>query len=473
MCQARRPSSNPSPSDGDLGQSRIRTPTVLVNPTNQSVFFSVASQPDADALSQQKDLMSELGLGGAFSATEKVKIEDPFSKEAETPTLSSKQVVYLFLYNAWMVLLLVFEMLEIPFRIAFSPPFSDSFFVVSALIDWIFVADFVVRFQLPYLHRHGHYVSGPKSKLRKNYVRTWCFPNLIAAVPWDFMWFCIYMSNPSLGQSIWWFKFCRLTRIFRLPEVFVRLQEWEVSLTFDVSPILYRATRIVIGVTLWITTAGCLYWLIADSEKLSWSWNVYDDSAYNPTTLPVWNQYLTTCYWSMVTFSTVGFGDIGGSTYGERGFIIFYALLSIGVTAYATGNVVTWLQSAEAKRTVLADKLDQVKAYIQYRKLNDEVATKLLRFHRFRGLNAVYEKLDSEVLDELPPTLRFKIARHFRSHIFKNWGLAQIVDTPFLTSLIMRMRRETRHPGEIIAQQGHTATKFFILTSGHAVVIKS
>jgi hypothetical protein len=420
----------------------------------------------------QEDLMKELGLGGAFTATSKVTIEDPFAKETEFPTLNANQVVQLFLYNAFIVVLLFFEMLEIPFRIGFTPPLNGSFLIVSSLIDMVFIGDCIVRLYLPYLHRLGHYVRGPPSKIRHHFLTTWFFPSAIAAIPWDLMLLCIFWSNPALAAAVTWMRFCRLTRVLRLSEIFIRIQEWEVSLTFEVSPILYRAARIVIGVTLWMTTGACLFWLIADSERLEWSWNVYDDAAFSPTTQNVFVQYLTSCYWSVVTFSTVGFGDLGGSTAGERGFIIFFALLSIGVTAYATGNVVTWLQSREAKRTVLADRLEEVKAYISYRKLNDEIGAKLLRFHRFRGLNAVYDRLDGEVMNDLSPALRFKIARHFRKMIFKNWGLAQICDTLFLTAMIMRMRRETRHPGETIALQGTVASRFYILTSGHAVVLK-
>lgn len=450
---------------------------MLVDPAaSGQVFYSTSGLNDANQIAADTALMAELGLGGASvalaSSLTSAKIEDPFANEADLFALSYKQVNKVFLYNLAILALVYFEMLEVPFRIAFSPEYPNNYLVCAAIIDWIFIVDFAVRFYLPYLHKHGHYVRGPTSQIAGHYFRTWCIPNAIAAIPWDFFLVCIFQSSPVMGSTLVWMKFCRLTRVARMPEIFTRISEWEVSLSFDISPIVYRASRIVLGVVLWLLTSGCIFWLIAASERLPWSWSVYDDAAFNPTAQDVWVQYLTSTYWVLVTFSTVGYGDIGGSTWGERGFIIFFALLSIGVTAFATGNVVTWLQSAEAKRTVLADKLDEVKSYIQYRQIDADLASKMLRFHRFRGLNIVFEKMDAEVLSEVSPALRFKICRHFRHTIFRNWGLALICDTLFLTSMVMRMRRETRYPGEIIALQGTAATRFYILTSGYAVVVK-
>ena len=429
-------------------------------------------------------LMSELGLGlgGAADAEEAapamrdqmIKVADPFTKGSEIDTLSLEEVNQLFAYNLLMMCLVYFEMLEIPFRMAFTPIYPFEFLIVAAVIDLIFIADLCLRFFLPYLHQDGHYVRGPESKIRWHYMKTWFTPHLIAAIPWDLVWLCVYMANPIMGVEINYFRFIRLMRFARLPEVFIRLGEWEVSLTWYNNPIWFRAARIVSGLLLWVTTNSCIFWLIAVSENLSWGW-IATEEARNVNVLEstVWIQYLTSIYWGLTTFSTVGYGDIFGSTVGERAYIIFFALLSIAVTAYATGNVVTWLQSAEAKRTVLADKLDEVKSYIKYRRLPPDLGNKLLRFHRFRGLNSLFSREDSYMLSQLPPALQFKICRVYRDTLFTNWRLAQIVDTLFLTSLVMRMRRETRYPGEYIAIQGTPANRFYILTSGHAVVIRN
>ena len=178
----------------------------------------------------------------------------------------------LFSYNLFIMIVVYFEMLEMPFRMAFTPVYPFDFLILAAVIDLIFIADLVLRFYLPYLHQDGHYVRGPESKIRMHYLKTWFVPHLIAALPWDLCWLCVYMADPIMGVEIDYFRYIRLMRIVRLPEIFLRLGEWEVSLTWYENPIWFRAARIVSGLLLWVTTNSCIFWLIARTENLSWSW---------------------------------------------------------------------------------------------------------------------------------------------------------------------------------------------------------
>lgn len=53
----------------------------------------------------------------------------------------------------------------------------------------------------------------------------------------------------------------------------------------------------------------------------------------------VWLGYTYSMYWSMVTLSTVGYGDLHAENSKEKLFNILYMLFNIGLTAYIIGNM--------------------------------------------------------------------------------------------------------------------------------------
>ena len=54
--------------------------------------------------------------------------------------------------------------------------------------------------------------------------------------------------------------------------------------------------------------------------------------------------------------------------------------------------------------------------------------------------------LDFDALADLTPSLRNEVTVTMRGTVFRNFGLAQIVDTAFLTALVLRLKREASLP---------------------------
>lgn len=179
-----------------------------------------------------------------------------------------------------MTVLIFWNCLEIPFRLAFQPVVPLAYLIVQAVVDWMFIADLVIRFFLPYLHRTGYFVTFPRSRIAKHFLRTWFVPDTVSSIPWDFIQLIIVAVDPVLGASLTWFNYARLTRMIRLLSISARLREWELTLNWNVGAIWFRALRIVLGIVIWLNSCACILWLIAVSENSSYSW-ITDDSIYN------------------------------------------------------------------------------------------------------------------------------------------------------------------------------------------------
>lgn len=53
----------------------------------------------------------------------------------------------------------------------------------------------------------------------------------------------------------------------------------------------------------------------------------------------LWDRYVTSIYWSIVTLTTTGYGDLHAENTIEMLFDITYMLFNLGLTAYIIGNM--------------------------------------------------------------------------------------------------------------------------------------
>jgi voltage-gated potassium channel Kch len=92
-------------------------------------------------------------------------------------------------------------------------------------------------------------------------------------------------------------------------------------------------------VTLFVVhSAGCIYYWIAvhhDTEGNTWIGKHVEDFEQRS----IWLGYTYSIYWSIVTLTTVGYGDLHAENTGEKVFNMFYMLFNIGLTTYIIGNM--------------------------------------------------------------------------------------------------------------------------------------
>ncbi|KAF7833035.1 Potassium channel AKT1 [Senna tora] len=82
--------------------------------------------------------------------------------------------------------------------------------------------------------------------------------------------------------------------------------------------------------------AACFYYFLATSHD---SKSLWLGLITNGDTMNLVARYVTAIYWSIVTLSTVGYGDLHRVNSKEMIFDNFYMLFNLGLTAYLIGNM--------------------------------------------------------------------------------------------------------------------------------------
>jgi hypothetical protein len=104
-----------------------------------------------------------------------------------------------------------------------------------------------------------------------------------------------------------------------------------------------------------VHSAGCFYFWLAIHHKKpedTWIGTLVQDFKHRS----IWLGYTYSIYWSVVTLTTVGYGDLHAVNTGEKVFNMLYMLFNIGLTAYLIGNM-TILIVHSALRTFVMVKL--------------------------------------------------------------------------------------------------------------------
>lgn len=96
--------------------------------------------------------------------------------------------------------------------------------------------------------------------------------------------------------------------------------------------------------------AACSYYLLAARYPKSKEANTWLGSVLpNFEDESLWTRYVVSMYWSIVTLTTVGYGDIHPVNRGEMIYDIFYMLLNLALTAYIIGNMTNLITRLTAR----------------------------------------------------------------------------------------------------------------------------
>ncbi|XP_022879617.1 potassium channel KAT3-like isoform X2 [Olea europaea var. sylvestris] len=362
-------------------------------------------------------------------------------------------------YRAWemfLVLLVIYSAWISPFEFAFSTFKHDALFIFDNIVNSFFFIDILLTFFVAYLEKQTYLLVDDPRKIAIRYLSTWFIFDVCSTVPFRALSLLFTYHSDGLGFKL--LSMLRLWRLRRVSSMFARLEK-DIRFNYFWT----RCTKLISVTLFTVHCAGCFNYIIADrypDPKSTWIGAVYP----NFKNISLWDRYVTAIYWSIVTLTTTGYGDLHAENPREMLFYIFYMLLNLGLTAYLIGNmtnlVVHWSSHTRNFRDTIRAASEFTKRNQLPQHIQDKILSHIcLKFKR-EGLK------QQETLNGLPKAIRSSIAHYLFYPIVQIVPLFQGVSQEFLFQLVAEMEVEYYPPKEDLILQNETPTFTYVLVSG-------
>ncbi|XP_038993838.1 potassium channel KAT3 [Hibiscus syriacus] len=357
-------------------------------------------------------------------------------------------LVALVLYSAWASV----------FELAFKRAARGGLLVIDLVVDLFFAIDIVLTFFVAYLDKATYLLVDDHKKIALRYVtRAWFFMDVASTMPFQLV-FRIFTGRWHNGEVFGFLNLLRLWRLWRVSELFKRLEK-----DTRFSYFWTRLLKLVCVTVFAVHTAACVYYFLAVHHKHpvnTWLGSVVEDFKHRS----VWLGYTYSMYWSIVTLTTVGYGDLHAVNTGEKIFNMLYMLFNIGLTAYIIGNMTNLVVHAAVRTFAMRDAINELLRYASKNRLPEGLREQMLAHMQLKFKTA--ELQQEEVLQDLPKAIRSSIAQHlFRRTVEKSY-LFNGVSEDLVSQLVSEMKAEFFPPKVEIILQNEIPTDFYLLVSG-------
>ena len=319
--------------------------------------------------------------------------------------------------------MLVLVCLGWPFVIAFEFELLLKYWqgALAFIFDLFLLSDLFMNFFVAFYDPNDHLrLITDFTKIKHRYFKTWFIVDLCSSLPFEF----IYLSNGDGSEDTFdFFDFLRILKILS----FVRLMRYinvytKYQVTHDRNiRFMWRIFRLVCLMIISVHFAACLWFLVGrlSYENEESTWVDGDNADIMGDNIITFRKYVASAYWSVVTLSTVGFGDYTPQNINEEIVAIFCIILGTGLFAYFIGAVSSLVTEGDQIKTVRQEKLEQTQAFCEHKKLPSDLSRAIIAHTKYHwNHNFLFDS--NQVIENLPSYLRTDVNRHLGERFFSN-----------------------------------------------------
>lgn len=256
-----------------------------------------------------------------------------------------------------------------PFQMAFlgekhdmeSPQTWPVFFALDRLIDLVFLVDIFINFRSAWVEEDGSSVVFDQKVATQRYLHGWFTLDLISLLPWEVLALIIPIDGGAMLRFPKLLKLLRLIKILKLVRAsrVVRRVEQNLGVKYGLVRLGKFAIMLVI-IAHWLACSlmfvstlddndadedveGCVAYLSDDGPNIGkWRWRLYCECECSTAQL-----YVSALYWSTMTLTTIGYGDVGPANATEMFFIVVAMLVGAAVFSFVVGTCCTLVEGLD------------------------------------------------------------------------------------------------------------------------------
>ncbi|GLT97644.1 hypothetical protein SLE2022_151990 [Rubroshorea leprosula] len=418
---------------------------------------STDRRPDVDAYT--KDDLNTLAvdilpsLGATARSNRKVQLRrwivSPFDPRYRFWDSFLMVLVY---YTAWVS----------PFEFAFLERPEMPLSVLDNFVNAFFAIDIVLTFFVAYLDKATYLLIDDPKKIAWKYTTSWFAFDVISTIPDEVARAMLPSNFPSYGL----FNMLRLWRLRRISTLFSRLEKDKNFSYFWV-----RCTKLICVTLFAIHFSGCIfYYIAANYSDPSKTWiALVLSSDFKEQSL--WLRYVTSMYWSIVTVTTVGYGDVHPVNSLEMVYDTIYLLFNFGLQAYIIGNMTNLVVHGTSRTRRFRDTIQAASSFAKRNQLPVRLRDQILAHLCLRYRTDSEGLQQQETIDTLPKAIQSSISHFLFYTLVDKIYLFRGASNDLLFQLVSEMKAEYFPPNEDVILQNEAPTEMYIVVTGAAELI--
>ncbi|EGZ06360.1 hypothetical protein PHYSODRAFT_532063 [Phytophthora sojae] len=370
-------------------------------------------------------------------------------------------------------------------------------YVCTLLIEVFFGVDIVLQARfLAYLDPVAMLNVENPSLIFAAYRENGFYWDLLAWLPVGL----ILESVPSGADYAWFLRLLRLSRLRLFPYLLRELFD-----VYSLSSKIHLFISLLLSVTLLLHVVGCGWfetaWIPRDTQSFSdksmatmheltrpeclrqatlygnCSWIKFDCYGNVGEVFPVEDSassyegtfaYVRAVYWSVITLTAVGYGDIVAFSTAESYFAAIWIFIGGMINFGVVGAMSSTIANAMAARHHHLELLNTLNSIMGRLSISEKLSAEIRRFyiHHFTGRKVAYE---SQLLSHLPDQLCYQISSLLHAEAVKSVRLFDSASRKFLQQITGKFRHRTYENGETIFLEGDVCREFIVLLRGSKV----
>jgi ankyrin repeat protein len=401
------------------------------------------------------------GLSTIRTSSDRIKVQQENSQIIIFPWSKT--------YSAWWgftvfasVFTIFFETYEIAFGTAGLYPYNDASSITEYALVSIYVVDIVANFNLAFYNERNEIVFD-RRLIAKNYVQFMLWIDLIGILPfYAFALACLGVlgQDNTLTQYLALFRLCKMVRLHRVKQMFDILQY-----STKISLMTLTLTRNFAVALVWTHFSACIMYFLSRQhsfdEESTWIGVGVGGVVNN---LSAYERYVTTLYWSVVTFTTVGYGDFSPVNSAEQIWGMIYMLLNIILHSWIIGSITLLIVKHDEKTGEYRNRLQLLDQYSSMHSLGRPLQKRLKTQLKLDFNNS--EIADEQVLKNFPSSVRRRVLRRLYLPSLIRTSLMNGLRQQFVDAFLSACNVEFFSPGEEILQRGYVSPDLYLLVGG-------
>jgi hypothetical protein len=306
------------------------------------------------------------------------------------------------------------------------------------------------------------------------YMNSWFAIDFISILPFELLEFVDFSDGDGGGvinaATLRSIKLIRLLRLLKLAKVIRAsriMKRFEATMSIKFGWI--RLIKFVIGLLVIAHWNACVWFMIGSislAGETSWI-TAHNLDWVDRYTLG--DRYVASLYWSMMTLTTIGYGDIAAENTNERIYNTLAMMICSLIFAYVVGTMCSLVQGLDVTNLEFQAMMDDINEYMKKHTVPKELRLRVRKYCLYQRDSTNHHN-EEELLSFFSPALRKEVALHNYMPILEKVIYFAHTPTAFLTELALNIKLSVFGPNEVVADTNGRVGSMYILMKGRAQI---